>query len=337
MYAKGFREAAMNVYAYTRSLRKTAQALNVSLTTSWRWVRANPRPPSRCVKVNDNVLDVIKNTLESNPFVTCNELSRIVRLTCNICISRQLISVAIKRAGYSRKKCHARCATVSDNLPRMKEFLEALVPLVRAGTSVVAIDECGFDARMLPFKGYARRGTWLNQCNRFGRYWKRLHMVASVSLDGDIRYSVQPYAINGDHFAEYLESLPYAPGTILLLDNAGIHNTARVQQAFTNKQFVPLFTPPYCPDANPIENMFGILKHRVRHQWGMHVLQNGQSIPGQPKHVFDDLCNVVKESMNTFIMTSDPPASSLFAHAIKTLISQIASAEEVSRTFPQVL
>ncbi len=55
--------------------------------------------------------------------------------------------------------------------------------------------------------------------------------------------------------------MQFAAGTTLLLDNAAIHKTACVRAAADSKGFRLLFTPPYSPELNPIELIFGILKN----------------------------------------------------------------------------
>jgi transposase len=46
------------------------------------------------------------------------------------------------------------------------------------------------------------------------------------------------------------------------MDNASIHKTKEVQDVARRKGYTLLFTPPYTPEANPIEMVFGIIKNR---------------------------------------------------------------------------
>ena len=47
----------------------------------------------------------------------------------------------------------------------------------------------------------------------------------------------------------------------MLLDNASIHNTVLVKQTIADKGYVVLFVPPYSPEFNPIELVFGVIKN----------------------------------------------------------------------------
>jgi hypothetical protein len=139
-------------------------------------------------------------------------------------------------------------------------------------------------------------------------------MLASISSSGDLRYHLQTTPVNGNDFSAYLESLPYPPGTVLLMDNARIHATSAVQQVMARKQYEPLYIPPYFPDANPIENMFGVLKYHVRDAWGQHVLVHGRcSAPSNA--ILCALRDVVEDALNACFMTLDAPA--LFRRAVR--------------------
>jgi len=46
------------------------------------------------------------------------------------------------------------------------------------------------------------------------------------------------------------------------LDNASIHKTHAVQKAANEKGYTLLFIPPYTPEVNPIELVFGNIKSK---------------------------------------------------------------------------
>jgi hypothetical protein len=128
--------------------------------------------------------------------------------------------------------------------------------------------------------------------------------------------------VNGNQFASFIMSLPYPSGTVVLLDNARIHRTTAVQQAVTQKGYVALFIPPYCPDANPIENMFGVLKHHVRRQWGAYVLAHGATRAASANDTVTQLAELIEETVHACWMYLDTAA--LFERAQRVLTRMIA-------------
>ena len=62
-------------------------------------------------------------------------------------------------------------------------------------------------------------------------------------------------------------AMPPALWATILLDNAAIHKTPSVRAACQDKGYRLLFTPPYSPEFNPIEMVFGARGHRP--VWGL--------------------------------------------------------------------
>ena len=77
-------------------------------------------------------------------------------------------------------------------------------------------------------------------------------------------------------FVEYLQALidncpAVRDGDVcLVMDNARIHH-ARSATAFLHENNINhVFLPPYSPELNPIENVFGVLKARYRRRGVVH-------------------------------------------------------------------
>lgn len=52
--------------------------------------------------------------------------------------------------------------------------------------------------------------------------------------------------------------------TVIVLDNASIHNKEIIFQYAQKYQIYVLFLPPYSPDLNPIEKFWGFMKRSIR-------------------------------------------------------------------------
>ncbi len=107
--------------------------------------------------------------------------------------------------------------------------------------------------------GYAKAGTpaivhWTPSSDR-----TRLNLLMAIHANGSCNQYIQDKPINGEAFATFIRNLPFDHGTNLLMDNASIHKTAAVRYAMKEKGFIPLFVPPYSPEYNPIELVFGII------------------------------------------------------------------------------
>lgn len=330
MYDPGFRSATLRVYAFLRSIRQTASAMRLAKCTVQRWRgRASntrqQRPQSKATR--SDVQAAIKHALLSNPWLSCTELAAHIWSACRVRVSRQLVSIAVKKAGFSKLKARSVAASGYDP-PRLRQFLQDLM-VATSKTSdqqaqVVAVDECGFDQRMLPRAGYAPKGTRLRCVRASKGTWKRTHMMMAMGAGGQAAYSIQHAPITSDVFADFIQQLPYAHGSVLVMDNIAFHKSAAARAAMEHKGYTPLFIPPYCPDANPVENLFGIIKNRFRTRWACVdkvTFAAGVRVDGESS--FDD---VLEDAVHEVLLQID--ATSLFQHAVKWLRDHSASAPD---------
>ena len=97
--------------------------------------------------------------------------------------------------------------------------------------------------------------------------------VAAVALDGLVSVQCSRASINEDVFCDFLERylspylLPFNgvnPRSVVLLDNASIHHTARPVELIQSVGALVHYLPAYSPDLNPIEEMFSKVKACLR-------------------------------------------------------------------------
>lgn len=84
-------------------------------------------------------------------------------------------------------------------------------------------------------------------------------LVAPVLFEG---------STNVEWFNAWLEQHLFkelAPDSILIMDNAAFHKTARTRELIHKAGHTLLFLPPYSPDFNPIEQDFATIKKRRRY------------------------------------------------------------------------
>jgi hypothetical protein len=65
-------------------------------------------------------------------------------------------------------------------------------------------------------------------------------------------------------FVSFIERLELPRGMTLLMDNIQFHKSNETVAALQSKGFQVLYTPPYSPRFNPIENVFGVVKTAYR-------------------------------------------------------------------------
>ena len=262
MYHESFKKAVVTLYEYFGSMRRTAAVLKISIASVSRWSKAkgNVMPRKRPTMITDAIKDSVRVFLQRETRLSSIDVVNHIHATFGFTVSRQLAHIVIRRLGFTFKRTRKRGLSKrkSEATP---PFLSSFMETVNRGNNIVAIDESGFDQRPSPAYGYALAGVpaivvWKPSSDR-----RRLNLLMAIHASGSHQYTIRESAINGVTFAEFIKDLPYERGTTLLLDNASIHNTALVKQTIADKGYVALFVPPYSPEFNPIELVFGVVKN----------------------------------------------------------------------------
>jgi transposase len=131
---------------------------------------------------------------------------------------------------------------------------------------LVFIDETWTKTNMAPLRGWAPRGQRLKAKAPHGR-WKTMTFLAALRHDRVEAPWLIDGPINGERFRLYIEKILLAtlrPGDIVVMDNLGSHKSKVVRQLLRAAGAKLFYLPKYSPDLNPIEQLFGKLKHCLR-------------------------------------------------------------------------
>ena len=128
------------------------------------------------------------------------------------------------------------------------------------------LDESAVHTAMVRDCGRCPRGQRLVDSAPAG-LWQTSTLVAAIRLDGVVAPMVVNGPLNGESFAQYIESSLVAelkPGDIVVMDNLPVHKSQRVADAIRACGCTLVFLPPYSPDFNPIESMWSKIKTILR-------------------------------------------------------------------------
>ena len=271
MYPIEYRKVVLNIYNVLNSLRAVATLVRgPSIATISRWVKdINPKHGQRSNKlstITNEMLEALRVCLARNPILRSHDLKIVLNEQFGINVSRQLVQLAVsKRLGHTFKRTKKRGPDRSDNTTfqaRKREYVRELHNASVNGEVIISIDESGTDERATPNYGYAPRGSpaILYRPTVVVNQHHRTSFIMAIATNGVEHHEMSTIAVDGNTFADFIMSLPYPPGSVILLDNHTIHNTASVQVAIIVKGYRPLFTPPHSPEFNPIEMVFGTIK-----------------------------------------------------------------------------
>lgn len=252
-------------------MREVSRILKVSIASISRWVRRirpvqrRPGSPSLVQKIEGTVRDA----LVVDPCLSCFELCQSIKTLLNVTVCRQTVCKAIKRMGLTHKRVRKRGfsgRSEARHAELVKAFIARYVEARSDGLPMASLDESGFDHRELPTYGYALKGRPLVMKLRgvSNKKTRRYSLLMGIGEDNSYHSIMTANSVNSEVFSEFILQLPFPATTVLLLDNASIHHSRIVRESMATKGYEALFVPPYSPELNPIELLFGIAKHTYR-------------------------------------------------------------------------
>ena len=267
-YGHELRLCAIQAYKKLGSLRRVSDVFSFHASTLCRWlkngVNEKVRISPNAEKIrHEHVINFIRTYVQQNCHLTHSQLANAILETFSFKPSRQLVSRVLKQQHLVKVKIRPVRRPSSYKEPDYEARTK--FRLLLGDPQTVCVDETCFQVYSMPQYGYTSRGQRLYRGYRSQRVCKRV-CIAAISMTQPIHFQLSQGNTNGAVFADFIKSLSFASGTNIVMDNASIHKTNTVVQAAKEKGFNLHFIPPYSPDFNPIENVFGIAKQWFRKQ-----------------------------------------------------------------------
>ena len=267
-------------------MRKTARLLMVSHSTISRWIHSPERTKyirqSRLPLKGDAIVDIVRCTIKADPFASVVALKHKIAETLGITVSKELVRIAIKKQGLTRKLAYFYGAPKT--LPeKTTEFLRRRQAFSDQGRKFASIDETSFGRNGDLARGYETRGKKLH-VERKPASVKTLSVVACCTEEGWTNVTERPGSFDSKTFANFVDSLNLRPGTVVPVDNVSFHHSQIVLDAFKRKQLDGLFVPPYSPWFNPIEMCFSLVKRAYYKT--TQIEESFRRVKGEPLRTF---------------------------------------------------
>lgn len=131
-------------------------------------------------------------------------------------------------------------------------------------SNLIFLDETGFNEHTRRSYGYSLRNTkaYLNvPANRNANR----SLICAISCNGVVAYDYRSGSYNSLLFKTFITNhlLPHFrahPTHVLVMDNARFHKSTEIINFLREKRIVFIFTVPYAPQLNPIEEFFAMVK-----------------------------------------------------------------------------
>ena len=309
MYDAETRHRAVIHYKYfERSLRRVSKHYGVSKSALQRWVSRVKEPTKAGVRRRRRrsrhlqVRSVIDECLTADPFMTLAEMSDFICKAANIALSPRTVCRYLKLLGYSRKKAYRTVKHGPDHTQVVRSFCGSYPN----DDGVVSIDEAGFYIGDVGRCGYAPKGKRLNVSTSRTLRRSKLTAIVAIHSRGLVHYKILDHNCRKADFVSFVKELPERCGTAAVLDNISFHHSKETVQAFRDIGVNPVYTPPYSPEFNAIECLFGPAKRAYRRACPL-------TVPGQNGFDYKHALIGVMESFRATDLTA------YFNHVSKTI------------------
>lgn len=274
-----FKLLAVNLYIKYNSIRKVAKLLDCSKSSLQRWIERYfetgdivRKEYNRKSKITDEILRYIEKLIKENPAIILSKINKKIYKKFNISITKEYIHYLIKyklnitykqlRLKYYPEK---KLGSLRNDKIKYYETLKKYTI-----NNIISIDETGFYLNM--HKNFGR-------CDKGKRCYKTIHkypyvkynFLCAIKYGKVIGYQLYEKESGGidaiklvNFYNKYIKNK--YKNHLIILDNANFHKSNIIKEAVEKSDNKIIYSLPYNPDLNPIENLFSQLKNYIRNK-----------------------------------------------------------------------
>ena len=270
---------AVKYYKKVNNYTKVCNIFECSERSLKRWVerynqnknieRKNRKQGS--YKVKKEHIKFIKDTLKKNNIIHMKQLQQlIINKYPTLKISRQYLSDIIRDNNITRKRAtfthfpKTYKGQIRNEKQELKDFFEVIKQYKL--DDIISIDETSISTS-LSFN-YCRNSLGKRCIIKSNNNFKFKKFSLLVAIDNKKCISYKLYdngSVNGNRFNEFLKDLcSNIKNKLIILDNGKIHKTEETKNIIKNSGNYLLYTCPYHPRLNCIEQWFNQVKHYMK-------------------------------------------------------------------------
>jgi len=243
-------------------------------------------------KVTVKQIDFIRKELNKYPDITIKQLyvKLVAQFPENI-LNRQYIHEIIRDNNITRKRATSTHFPLTfRGQPRDKrKELQAFFDVIKKYNlrDIISIDETAVRPGMS--FNYCRSPLG-NRCyikTNSNEIFKKYSLIVAINNKKCLAWHLYDQgAVNAERFEEFIEAIASKyRNKLFVLDNAQIHKRPRVKEILKDTGNSVVYTLPYSPRLNPIEQFFNQLKHYMKLEKAMTLPKLKESVKNSLEHI----------------------------------------------------
>ena len=210
--------------------------------------------------------------LKENEQITMEELHKIVKNKYkDFDITLQHLGQVIRDNNITRKRTRhehypkERYGKLTDIKKELKTFYNEVSKY--SLNKIISLDETSIQPSMIMEFSKCELGKRCVVKTNDNYIFRKFTLLCAISNSKCVDATLyKEGGMNKERFVDFLEANIFNKykNHLIILDNAGSHNNEYVKQAIINSGNKYLFTVPYTPKTNPIEQYFNQIKHYLK-------------------------------------------------------------------------
>ena len=260
-------------------MRNTCKIFDCKYQSLARWVKTYKKQgnvkrktrKNKDIKVTPKIVKFIKEYVKKYPTTTLWEFSKIVNKEFKIRLTDKTIHNILHRNKITRKRLRSRYYPEKRE-GQEKIDLETFYNRLKKYDykKTICLDETSIYLNMSHSYGRSKSGTRV--IKRTNKYpYKRYNLLCAISYNKVIGWTLYEYVKGGlkkqdilDFYNHYINDK--YKNHLIIMDNARIHVSKIIRETIEKSGNSLLYTVPYHPETNAIEEFFSQLKHYIKRQ-----------------------------------------------------------------------
>jgi transposase/transposase-like protein len=300
-HTEDYKQSAVKYYLeHNEDMRDTCEIFKCKFQSLARWVKTYKNQKgnlNRKTRKNDNlkitqkIEKFVKDYIRKYNTTTLWELSKLVKDEFKVHLSDTSIYNILHKHKITRKRLRSKYypeKKEGQEKQDLEDFYKKLNQFDYRKT--ICLDETSIYLNMTLTYGRSKSGTRvIKKTNKYP--YKRFNLLCAISADKVVGWKLYPERKGGVKTKDILEFYDeFINGKyknhLIIMDNAVIHKSKVIRETIENSDNDLLYSVPYHPETNSIEEFFSQLKHYIKKE---------------SPNTYDDIYKVIIRTINTKI------------------------------------
>ena len=301
-HSEDYKLSAVKYYLKNKNknnIRNTCKLFDCKYQSLSRWIRryntnGNIRRKTRVnknIKITKNIEKYVKDYTKQYSTTTLLELSKLVKKKYKVSLSDSSIHNIFKANKITRKRLRNKYypeIKQGQEANDLSEFYHKLHTYKY--NKAICLDETSIYLNMTHSYGRSRSGTRV--IKKTHKYpYKRYNLLCAISADKVVGWKLYGERKGGVKTTDILEFYDEFiknnyKNYLIIMDNAVIHKSKLIKDKIENDSNKLLYSVPYHPETNSIEEFFSQLKHYIKKQ---------------SPNTYEDIDKVIKDTLQNKI------------------------------------